>query len=139
MPELPPNYGTALMPCVLGLLLVSCAARPAQQISTLPEQMAAPKGVIIPGVVVAIRPITAQDPLSAGATEVLAALQIPPPATAPNATEFVIQRSDGNVASIVVRSPASSPGAAMSAANFAVGDQVELITGQQTELIHRTP
>ena len=140
MAKLRPQAGKALISCGLTLLLAACAAPAARQISaTSPEQVTAPKGTIIPGVVVAIRPVTAQTPLSPGSLDVLSALQISPPAAAPNATEFVIQRSDGNVASIVMRSPASSPGAAMSAANFAVGDQVELITGEQTELIHRNP
>jgi hypothetical protein len=36
----------------------------------------------------------------------------------------------------VVRAPASSPTASMSASDFRLGDQVELLTGDQTELIH---
>ena len=139
MAKLSPPAGRVFFLCGFLLVLASCATPAARKISAAPEQMGVPKGTIISGVVVAMRPVTAQAPLSEGSSAVLSALQIAPPATTPNATEFVIQRADGNVAAIVVRSPAASPEAAMSAANFSVGDHVELITGVQTELIHSNP
>ncbi len=129
-----------ILACCATLLLASCAARPAvRSVAAVPEQIAAPKGIIVSGVVVAMRPVTPQGPLQASSAAVLSALQVAAPAQVPNATEFVIQRSDGNFASIVVRSPAANPGASLSAANFSIGDQVELITGAQTELIHSNP
>jgi hypothetical protein len=70
---------------------------------------------------------------------VLAALQVAAPAAAPGANEYVIQRSDGNVAAIVLPPPAASPDAALSSADFSVGDPVDLVTGDATELIHRNP
>jgi hypothetical protein len=124
-----------LILCGLTLLLVSCAppVRPAAP----PLQTSTPTGTLISGTLVAIRPVSASATLSAGSADVLAALQLAAPARAPNATEFVIQRSDGGIAAFVLPAPASSPGASMSASDFLVGDQVELLTGEQTELIHR--
>ena len=126
----------AILLCALTSLLVSCAApvRP----SVPPEQTSTPQGKIISGVLVAIRPVSASATLTPGSADVLTALQLAAPAQPPNATEFVIQRSDGNVTAVVLPSPASNPGASLSASGFSVGDQVELLTGEQTELIHRT-
>jgi hypothetical protein len=134
--KLPPNPRQALMLWALTPLLVSCAA-PAVRPSAPVAQTATPQGTIISGVLVAIRPVSANTTLSSGSADVLAALRLAAPAQAPNATEFVIQRSDGDVTTVVLPAPASNPGASMSASNFSVGDQVELLTGEQTELIHR--
>jgi hypothetical protein len=117
-------------------LLAACAASPRRAVAVAAGPTATPNGALVSGVVVAIRPVPDGPALSAGTAEVLAALQIPAPAQGPNATEFVIQRDDGGVASVVVRSPASSPTASMSASDFSVGDHVELLTGDKTELIH---
>lgn len=135
MAKLPPDTCHVFMLCALALLLTSCAGpvRP-----STPEQISTPQGTIISGVVVAMRPISADVSLALGSQDVLAALRLAVPAQPPHATEFVIQRSDGNVTAIVLPSPASNPGASMSASDFSVGDQVELLTGEQTELIHRT-
>jgi len=136
--KLPPRPGPALILC--GLTLLAACATPERSVTSgPPERSAIPNSRIISGTIVAIRPITGHAAPSPGALGVLAALQIAPPAEAPDATEFVIRRSDGNVAAIVVPAPASSPTASMSGGDFAVGDQVELITGNPTELIHGTP
>jgi hypothetical protein len=127
-------------PGFCGLALLAACAAPAPRIAPAPmQQAAAPTGVIVPGVVAAIRPVTAQETASPGTAEVLAALQVAAPAAAPGANEYVIQRSDGNVAAIVLPAPAASPDAALSSADFSVGDPVDLVTGDATELIHRNP
>lgn len=97
-----------------------------------------PQGVLISGVVAAIRPHPAA-PLPPGAAGVLAALQLAAPAQAPDATEFVIRRDDGGIIAVALPSPAATPGASLAASKFAVGDRVELITGKHTELIHAAP
>lgn len=138
MAKLQPLIGIA--PGFCGLALLAACAAPAPRIAAAPVQQAAtPTGVIVPGVVAAIRPVTAQETSSPGTAEVLAALQVPAPAAAANANEYVIQRSDGNVAAIVLPAPAASPNAALSSADFSVGDPVELVTGDATQLIHRDP
>jgi hypothetical protein len=132
--KLPHRSDIALAFCILALL-TACAAPRRTATLAAPGPTAVPTGAMVTGIVVGIRPVMGGG-LSPGAADVLAALQIPAPAKAPNATEFVIQRSDGSVASVVVRAPASSPTASMSASDFRLGDQVELLTGDQTELIH---
>lgn len=139
MAKPPPRPGTALILYVLAPLLASCAA-PVKTPGPAPARVASiPQGTLIAGILVAIRPVTPQSSLPASAANVLTALQLAAPAEAPNATEFVIRRDDGNVTAIVLPSPAASPGASLAASDFSVGDQVELITGAQTILIHRTP
>jgi len=133
--KLPRHVGAILLFCGLSLL-AACAATPRHTLAAASGPTATPNGALVTGVVVAIRPVAGNAALSSGAAEVLAALQIPAPAQAPNATEFVIQRDDGGVASVVLPSPVSSPTASMSASDFSVGDHVELLTGDQTELIH---
>lgn len=119
------------------LLLVACSA-PSPKLGSMAET-GAPKGTVIKGTLVAIRPVTAQSPISPGAGAVLGALQLPAPASAPNATEFVIQREDGSVATVALPAPQSSPTASLAAADFAVGDHVELLTGERQELLHHVP
>jgi hypothetical protein len=135
--KLPPQAGAGLSWC--GLLLLTACAASAKAPLPLANNTATPKGTIISGVVVAIRPVTAQSALAPSSAAVLAALQLPIPKQSPDATEFVVQRGDGNIAAIVLASPVSSPDASLAAANFSLGDQVELITGEQTVLIHRSP
>jgi hypothetical protein len=119
--KLPHRSDIALAFCILALL-TACAAPRRTATLAAPGPTAVPTGAMVTGIVVGIRPVMGGG-LSPGAADVLAALQI-------------IQRSDGSVASVVVRAPASSPTASMSASDFRLGDQVELLTGDQTELIH---
>lgn len=135
MSKIPPDRRLAFMLCGLAFLLVACSVPP-RPAAPAEQQTSTPQGTIISGTLAAIRPVSANAALSQGSADVLTALQLAPPAQTPNATEFVIQRSDGTVAAVVLPSPASSPGASMSGSHFSVGDQVELLTGEQTELIH---
>lgn len=123
----------------LAVAVAGCAASGAAHAPGPSFGTAMPKGAEVSGVLVAIRPMRAQPALSPGAATVLRALRLSPQAATPNATEFVIQRADGNIAAIVLGAPQSSPTASLSAASFALGDKVELLTGRQVQLIHASP
>jgi hypothetical protein len=114
----------------LALSLAACAPRavaPVQSVQSVNVNIKASRGVIV-----AARPLELGGPegsIGDSVNGVLAALH--QPVTLPssvNATEFVMQRSDDTTAAMVI--PVSAP-----AANFSIGERVEIIDGAEPNLV----
>ncbi len=120
----------------LGLLLAACASRGPVAPVTAPVQTSLVSDTASRGVIAAIRPVGQGGDQVAGVSGVLAALQQPTKLpTALNATEFVIQRSDGTAAAMVVSGANAGAGGMPPAASFSVGERVEIIDGAEPELM----
>ena len=127
---------------VLGILsmagLASCAAPVPVRVQ--PVQSSTNTARFTIGRVVAARSVGPGENLSgsqAGFDGVMAALQEPAPALSFTAKEFIVQESDGNPVSVVTRVPNANAPGSVPAADFSVGDPVEIVAGTQTELVHR--
>jgi len=120
----------------LGLLLAACASRGPVAPVTAPVQTSLVSDTASRGVIAAIRPVGQGGDQVAGVSGVLAALQQPTPVPSSlNATEFVIQRSDGTAAAMVVSGANAGAGGMPPAASFSVGERVEIIDGAEPELM----
>ncbi len=122
-----------------GLLLAACSSRVAIAPVAAPVQTSLVSGTESIGVIAAIRPV-GQDgdktSVAAGVSGVLSALQQPTALpVALDATEFVIQRSDGTAAAMVVSGANAGSGGMPPAASFSVGERVEIIDGAEPELM----
>jgi outer membrane lipoprotein SlyB len=105
-------------------ILAGCAAKPA-----LPPQAPAvvPMGQMTLGRIVAVRPVTiAAGQGDAGLNAVLGALNQSAAPLPASGEEFVIRQDDGNTVTVSEDAP-----------GFAVGDEVGIVAGAQTTLIHR--
>ena len=122
----------------LSLLLAACSSRVVAPVAA-PVQTSLVSGTVSNGVIAAIRPVGLdgdQAAVAAGVSAVLAALHQPTALpTALNATEFVIQRSDGTAAAMVVSGANAGAGGMPPAASFSVGERVEIIDGAEPELM----
>jgi hypothetical protein len=114
----------------LALSLAGCASRavaPVQAVQTADVNIKATRGVIV-----AARPAVLNGPQGSivdGVSGVLGALHesVTLPSSV-NATEYVIQRSDGTPAAMVIL-------VATPAGNFTIGEQVEIIDGAEPALV----
>lgn len=123
----------------LVLLLAACASRVAIAPVSAPVQTSLVSDTASSGVIAAIRPVGLdgdQASVAAGVSGVLAALHQPTALpSALNATEFVVQRSDGTAAAMVVSGANAGAGGMPPAASFSVGERVEIIDGAEPELM----
>ncbi len=113
-----------LMAVSLATFLAGCAGKPA-----LPPQAppVVPMGQMTLGRIVAVRPVSiAAGQGDAGLNAVLGALNQGAAPLPANGEEIVILRDDGNTVTVSEAAP-----------GFAVGDEVGIVAGAQTTLIHR--
>lgn len=124
------------MGCLTMAVLASCAAPAA---APVPPVQTGATGSIKLGTIVAIRaidPADGQNGIQPGLNDVMAGLQEPAPKLSFKAKEFVVQLRNGNPVSMVTRDPGATTAGTMPADDFSVGDQVEIVEGAETELVH---